>query len=51
MDTRKEELVKIKNDRGQTIVGILERKLPNESTRGAKIGIVCHGVQANFLVF
>ena len=47
MDTRKEELLKIKNDKGQTIVGVLERKLPNESIRGAKIGIICHGVQGN----
>lgn len=40
-----DELLRIKNDKGQIIVGILERKLPKESTRGTKIGIICHGVQ------
>ncbi|EXX77303.1 uncharacterized protein OCT59_024620 [Rhizophagus irregularis] len=42
-----DELLRIKNDKGQIIVGILERKLPKESTRGTKIGIMCHGVQAH----
>ncbi|GBC08817.1 hypothetical protein RclHR1_00840018 [Rhizophagus clarus] len=42
-----DELLRIKNDKGHIIVGILERKLPKESTRGRKLGIICHGVQAH----
>ncbi|CAG8530495.1 10573_t:CDS:10 [Funneliformis caledonium] len=51
MSTHKDnEFVKrifIKNEKGQTIVGILERKSPNKSTKGAKVGIICHGAQAH----
>ncbi|RIA85603.1 protein-tyrosine phosphatase-like protein [Glomus cerebriforme] len=47
MSIRKDELLRIKNNKGQTIVGILERKFPKQSTRDAKIGIICHGVQAH----
>ncbi|CAI2172911.1 15257_t:CDS:10 [Funneliformis geosporum] len=51
MSTRKDsEFVKriyIKNDKGQTIIGILERKSPNKSTKGTKVGIICHGAQAH----